>query len=325
MKRVWVIGASGLLGQSICNSVRGRDGYWLFTKKFNWDNVSILNAELEESVNYFFSAIDPGDQWYIYWAAGVGAMHSKRADLKLETESLILLLKCIEKFISSAPDKGCFSLASSAGAIYGGCNDYEINENSNFEPLCDYGTEKLIQERILQEFSDKHEKFKTLIARFSTLYGPNQSFGKRQGLISHIARHALRREPIKIFVPLDTIRDYYYADDAAESLHSFVTSNAIFSNNRYIVKIFASENPVSISAIISIYNKLMFKKIRFVLLPTEATSLYSPRIAYKSIVKCRCCDVRTTSLLEGCFNVLKAERRLYLNANTGEFNERKRV
>ena len=55
-----------------------------------------------------------------------------------------------------------------------------------------------------------------MIGRFSNLYGPGQNLGKLQGLISRLALSAVTRQPINIFVPLDTIRDYVYVDDAAQ-------------------------------------------------------------------------------------------------------------
>jgi UDP-glucose 4-epimerase len=54
-----------------------------------------------------------------------------------------------------------------------------------------------------------------ILARIGTLYGPGQNPSKPQGLISAMCREAVFRRTISIFVPMDTTRDYLYADDAA--------------------------------------------------------------------------------------------------------------
>ena len=53
-----------------------------------------------------------------------------------------------------------------------------------------------------------------LIGRLSNLYGPGQNLAKPQGLVAHVGDSVLRRQPISVYVPLDTIRDYLYASDA---------------------------------------------------------------------------------------------------------------
>jgi UDP-glucose 4-epimerase len=45
---------------------------------------------------------------------------------------------------------------------------------------------------------------------------------KLQGLVSRLALAAVTRQPINIFVPLDTIRDYVYVDDAARAVLDLV-------------------------------------------------------------------------------------------------------
>ena len=49
----------------------------------------------------------------------------------------------------------------------------------------------------------------------ANLYGPGQNLSKNQGLISHLCRANLTRQPLSVYVSMDTIRDYLYVDDCA--------------------------------------------------------------------------------------------------------------
>ena len=54
-----------------------------------------------------------------------------------------------------------------------------------------------------------------LVGRISNLYGPGQNLAKPQGLVSQLCRAQLTRQPLSVYVSLDTMRDYLYVDDAA--------------------------------------------------------------------------------------------------------------
>ena len=77
-----------------------------------------------------------------------------------------------------------------------------------------YGESKLEQERIVRAWSAA-TGVPAAIGRFSNLYGPGQDLTKPQGIISRLVRASLRGEPLLVFVPLDTVRDYLFAADAA--------------------------------------------------------------------------------------------------------------
>jgi len=47
-----------------------------------------------------------------------------------------------------------------------------------------------------------------MVGRMSNLYGPGQNLKKVQGLISQMCLRVLTRQPLVLYVPLDTIRDY---------------------------------------------------------------------------------------------------------------------
>ena len=131
-------------------------------------------------------------------------MGSSAKAMSLENKCFMIFLGIVKAKLVNTKSEGVIAFASSAGALYAGCLDFEITEESTVSVINEYGSSKLFQERQLEKLAFECNKVKILIARFSTLYGPGQGFGKSQGLISHIVRSVLRNHPVRIFVPLSS-------------------------------------------------------------------------------------------------------------------------
>lgn len=319
MIRAWVIGAGGMLGSAIAGKLKrqGVDVY-RYNDAFEWGDVERIRAQFDQAIMDFFGGLLSGDSWEIYWAAGVGAMGSSKTALADETVSLATFLSLLRSQMAVKDICGSLGFASSAGALYSGCLDFEITELSTITTLTDYAKAKAGQERLLKEFVDSVTGVELLISRFSTLFGPGQSLGKQQGLLSHIARCALRNKPVEVFVPLDTSRDYLFSDDAA---NEFISSLRTLRTHkcRFRAKIIAAEQSVTISEVLSIFNRLLKKQVRVVCNRNSMSSLYAPRVSYRSLyphhVKN---ELQRHTLLEGIANLLSAERLTYLAGRHAE-------
>lgn len=313
MKRVWVLGAGGMLGASVTREL-GRDvaEVYRYREPFEWWRPHRLRAQIKEAISGFLTCLTAGDAWEIYWAAGVGSMGSSRADLDGETAALDCFLVSLEQHLLSCSIPGVFGFASSAGALYAGSKDFEITEHTPVTVANHYAEAKLVQERLLQDFASRQVAAHVLIARFSTLYGPGQAQGKRQGLLSHVARCALRNQPIEIFVPLDTLRDYLFIDDAASDFVN--SSQALLAGlDRFHVKIIAAERSVTISEIIATFNRVNKRRMRVICNRNNLSALYAPRVAYRSIsTLAGDRSTRRHTLLEGAAALLRAERMAYI-------------
>jgi UDP-glucose 4-epimerase len=310
MTIAWVIGGGGLLGSALrrgllCTGVKLFEA----AERFRWDSEPTLAVQMEAAVKAFVSLLSNGESWQIYWAAGVGTMSSTEADLGVETRSLLNLLG----FVASEPRlvaaSGCFAFASSAGAIYAGATDDIISENTAIAPTTVYAREKLRQEKIVGEFARANCRVTVLLARISTLYGPGQANGKQQGLLAHIARRILRNQPIQIYVPFDTIRDYIAADDAAAAIVAAL--GTIKGQVGVVVKIIASEQPTTIAEIISIYKRITRRNPKIVISASKLSSIYTRRIQFHSMVIPTSKPILKTSLPVGISQVLAAERSAF--------------
>ena len=297
----WILGRGGLLGSGL-RKVLEREGTTEFIpeKRFPWHDTEACIRNVRDAAKKF-ALLTTGKSWYIIWAAGTGTMASTAEDLERETTVLTSLLNEIASF----PDmsKGSLIYASSAGAVYAGCRDDVITENSVPVPLNPYGEAKLREEGVLQEFHRNHPACTVLIARITNLFGAAQSTMKRQGLISHIARSILRRETVNIFVPLDTIRDYITAESAADTM---LRSIRTLEQGTMLIKIVASEEPTTIAKIIGTFTSITKIPPRIVTSASKLSASYPHRMCFKSIV--RPAKQKEQPLLIGISDVLRAER-----------------
>ena len=313
MKLAWVLGSSGLLGSALCRSLSAC-GTKLFTpaERFCWAKPPQLFSQLAEAVQAFATQAEGADQWQVYWAAGVGTMSRVEASLTPETQALDCLLRLLEAESRLVAKPGALAFASSAGALYAGTLDEVITEDVKPTPTTDYAHEKLKQEDLIRSFSNGNNSITTLIARISTLYGVGQSSGKPQGLLSHIARCAIRRQPIQIYVPYDTIRDYISADDAATVMVNLV--NTTCGEKQLITKIIASERSVTIAEIISIFKRIERRAPLIVTSASKLSSLYARRVQFRSIALPNVPRIPSKPLLVGVAQIIAAERLAFVLA-----------
>lgn len=310
MTIAWVIGAGGLLGSALTR-VLTRQRVTLFhpNEAFCWGDAVQLDAQIMGAVEAFAAVADNALRWEIYWAAGIGTMSSAEAHLEPETSALRTLLNAVASHRQLKTKPGSLAFASSAGAVYAGSVSDVITESTPVAPTTAYARVKLRQEDCIQKFVAKNENMIAVIARISTLYGPGQASGKQQGLLAHIARSVLRNQPIQIYVPYDTIRDYINADDAANAIVATLSMGP--SECRLVIKIVASEVPATIAEIVSIFKRVARRTPRIVTSASRLSTLYTRRVQFKSLTASIFQHGPRTSLTVGISQLMSAERVQY--------------
>jgi UDP-glucose 4-epimerase len=310
MITAWVIGGNGLLGAALqrtlhCKSIR----LFVPTERFCWEDESVLSVQLTAAVKAFSDFVGNGNEWQIYWAAGIGTMNSTEAELATETKTLLMVLGLIESEKNLMATDGCIAFSSSAGAIYAGATENVITENTPVAPTTDYAREKLKQESLISAFAHRNLAVTVLFARISTLYGAGQANGKRQGLLAHIARCIIKNQSVHIYVPLDTIRDYIATDDAASAIVASLCS--LRKTPGVFVKIIASEKATTIAEIVSVFKRIARRRPRIVSSASKLSSLYTRRIQFNSVTVPINEKMHKTSLLVGVSQVMDAERSAF--------------
>lgn len=327
----WVLGSTGLLGSALSRALRA-DGTALFSppERLTWQQPQALTAQIGAAVTEFTARVEHAERWEIHWAAGVGTMGSTAETLAPETRALALLLQCLALQPALLARPGSLSLASSAGAIYAGCNDEVITEQSAPAPTTAYALEKLRQEAQLQAFVAAHPATMALIARISTLYGAGQALGKKQGLLGHMARSIIKNKPIQIYVPFDTMRDYIDADDAALAIIGSLRSASLtpqFHTHsecagqarvqlRVLTRIIASESPTTIAEIVSIFKRLARRNPLVVRSANKLSTLYTRRVQFRSLHRSGFVRPPGKRLAVGISQLLRAEQLCFIRSSS---------
>jgi UDP-glucose 4-epimerase len=207
MTLAWVIGGGGLLGTALRRTLSAGDTR-LFSPqgRFAWGDDQAMQRQFALAVQDFGAQAGAHERWEIYWAAGLGTMGADRTQMASETQALLLLLGLLAANAALHARPGAMAYSGSASAMWAACGADVIDEDTPPATLQPYGLEKLRQEDALRQFASAWPHLPVLLARFSSLYGTNQGLNKRQGLMSQVARNVVRRQPVQIFVPFDTIR-----------------------------------------------------------------------------------------------------------------------
>ena len=241
---VWIIGAGGLLGGALTRQLNRNQ---LFTttsnETINWTDPDHINHSFKRNFQQLLTQAGT-DPWTVIWAAGHASTSSTHVDTRQELDTFQLLINVMKK--SSTNGQGTFFLTSSAGGVYAGSQDPPFTINTKPNPLSAYGELKLAQENLAKE--QLTNTCRVLIGRVSNLYGPGQDINKLQGLISQLAVSALTKKPLNIFVSLDTMRDYIYVDDAAQTIINLLGSDSENPSTQII----ASGHPVSLGYLIQL-------------------------------------------------------------------------
>ena len=240
----WVIGAGGLFGQALVRV----SGKVFKAPPIPWkDETAAVEILLQALLD--FTKLAGGEDWSIVWAAGRATTSSTpdqtAAELRLFS-SFIELLKT-----NTPAGKGVFAVTSSAGGVYAGSSNPPFSSSTPPVPVSAYGRLKLDQEQVAQTLSPQ---VPVVSLRLSNLYGPGQNLTKLQGIISHLALAAITRNPVKIFVPLDTLRDYIYVDDAAVQAIHWMEKAA--QERESSVRVIASGQPQTLGRLLKLMDEI---------------------------------------------------------------------
>jgi UDP-glucose 4-epimerase len=231
MGRSLVVGAGGLLGQSVTNElILQKPATELICPVVTWRERSVAESQLTAAVERWLDSDDTSPR-ELYWCAGIGTPRSNPQHLVDEQSYLQHVLRVIEakRDADQRSDLRIF-FASSAGGIYGNTAHSIATESTAPQPMNEYGWTKLRLEDLLHDFAARVGAT-VIIGRISSLYGSQQNLTKRQGLISHLAYSLARALPIQIFTSPSTTRNYLDAASAAR-VAIFQTRNAAYTGIR---------------------------------------------------------------------------------------------
>lgn len=242
------------MGRSVESELAARTATWHPGFEFSWGHPQAVGRELTTACRAFANEVG-SSSWQIMWCAGSGVVGSGSEDLEKETRAFAhLLSRVTETLCVRGKSRGAMFLASSAGGVYAGSAGPPFSEVSAVAPLAPYGWNKLKQEALACQWSG-HTETPLLIGRLSNIYGPGQNLTKKQGLITQICVRILAHQPVILYVPLDTIRDYLYVKDAgrlvADGMERLYAEASSASCAPAVVKNLASQHPATIGMVLA--------------------------------------------------------------------------
>lgn len=249
----WIVGRGGLLGSAVSRAM----GPTFVGLQVPWEEHDAAAGVLDSDLDRFIQAAR-SDDWSVIWAAGSGVVGSTADEFAAETRIMSHLLTRLRD--SRPAGRGAFFLSSSAGGIYAGATHPPFSESTTPRPLSPYGEAKLAQEEILRMALEGCVPL--VIGRFSNLVGPGQNLVKQQGLVSQLCRAAVTGQSLNVFVPMETLRDYLYVDDAAAMVRRLIENAVHEQPSTPVVRNISSQRPVSVATVLRTVQQVAHSTVR---------------------------------------------------------------
>jgi UDP-glucose 4-epimerase len=235
-RTAWVVGSGGLLGSAVSRRLRtlGRE---VRATDVPWEHHEAAVAALVRDASALPADLE------VFWCAGAGVVGTSESALDAEVD---VLEGFLDRWQPGTGSQGLF-LASSAGGVYAGSSGAPFTEHTVPVPISPYGHAKLRSEAVANAFAERTGTA-LLVGRLANLYGPGQDLTKPQGLVSQLCRAQLTRQPLNVYVSLDTRRDYLFVDDAAAM--AVAGLDAVVERGGRYLKVLASERSATIGAVL---------------------------------------------------------------------------
>lgn len=297
MTRRWIVGR-GLLGRAV--SRQGDDEP--FAVEVPWSDPVASVAALRAGIDEFALADGPLE---LYWCAGRGVTSTPREVLDVEIGVFEDVLRHLGTLSPDVRARLTVFLASSVGGAYAGAPAPPFTESTPDAPLSAYGDAKLRMEAALRA-ATAEGGWRSFIGRITNVYGAGQDLSKAQGLISALVRGHLSGQPISVYVPLDTLRDYIYEDDCAAVITAGMRRMRQSEPGMTVMKIVGTMRAVSIGALLSELTRLRRRRGPIVLGGGDAVG-QSLDLRVRSEVWTDLDGLVRTSLPEGLSRVYQAQ------------------
>lgn len=272
---VLVFGARGLLGRAVGRALT-QDGRPWRTAEVAWSTPDAAEHAVEAIES---AGAQWGDDWGVAWCAGASVTAATPVQVDAEVAAMTAIVDTLLARDVAPPR---FFLASSAGGVFAGAADPPFTELTTPSPLAAYGHGKLRLEEQARRLAGAGTQ--VLVGRISNLYGPGQNLAKDQGLVSRLIRSYLLRQPIGIYVSLDTIRDYIYVDDCAQMVLDALDLLAVRQPTEPVLKIFAAQQATTIAGLLGYSRAVLGRNVLVTLGGSDLAKQQARDLRFRSVV-----------------------------------------
>ena len=254
----WVVGSGGLVGRHVVAGLQAA-GHEVLTTAVPWSDEAASVGTLTDEVTRF-ARLRAGRSWALAWCAGAGVVATGAEALDAEVRVFERVAEALAASVLPGED-GVVFLASSAGGLYAGSTPAPFDERTPPRPLVAYGRAKLAMESALERLAAATE-VKVVLGRLANVYGPGQTLGKPQGLLSQLCLADATGRPLPVFVSMDTIRDYLYAGDAAQMVIRSIALTRREPPGTVVTKVLASGRPVTVGYLVAEARRVFHRPLR---------------------------------------------------------------
>jgi len=220
--KVFVTGGAGFIGRNLVNSLL-KDGHNVtIFDDFSNSSENLISNLLNNGANLVKGDITIQDQVSNSISGHdvvihLAAKNSVEESIKFPEQTFSTNVDGTENILNSCLKHSIKNIvAASSAAVYGETQNLPIFENQKTNPSSPYGESKLKMERLIQNFSKKHN-LNSIILRIFNVYGIGQS-QEYAGVITKFLEKISKNDPLEIFGDGLQTRDFVSVQDVIESI-----------------------------------------------------------------------------------------------------------
>ena len=219
MARTLVVGGCGFLGGHVVDALlaQGHEVRIIDTQPVprelttRWGEVAYRRGDMLDSK--LLAEVTKGCD-YVFQYATTTIPKTSIADPELDNQNLVATLRLIRACVAAKVAKIVFP--SSGGTVYGKPDRLPIPEDAPLRPGSPYAATKIAIEQHLAAAHRVHG-LDYAVLRYGNPYGPRQSPAGNMGIVSIFLGLLRRGEKPTLFGDGDTLKDFFYVDDAASA------------------------------------------------------------------------------------------------------------
>jgi len=227
MARTLVVGGCGFLGSHVVDALlaEGHEVRVIDIRPVplelvpSWGEVAYRRGDMLDAG--LLAEVTKGCD-YAFQYATTTIPKTSIADPELDNQNLIATLRLIRACVGSKVAKIVFP--SSGGTVYGKPDRLPISEDAPLRPGSPYAATKIAIEQHLAAAHRVHGLDYTVL-RYGNPYGPRQSPSGNMGIVSIFLGLLRRGERPTLFGNGDTVKDFFYVDDAASAAVAVLPSS----------------------------------------------------------------------------------------------------
>jgi UDP-glucose 4-epimerase len=155
-------------------------------------------------------------------------------------------------------------IAASSAAVYGIPSDLPLTESSSTLPLSPYGESKLEMEKLISDFSQKHN-LNSISLRFFNIFGKGQT-DAYAGVITKFMKNIREDKSLVIFGDGSNTRDFIFIEDVVNSIKNAIEKLEGKKGKHYNI---ATGSFISIKELANLMIAISGKKLDIVFSPPK--------------------------------------------------------